>query len=261
MGPPGAWPILPVRTAPATMRQPPTKTRLMKLLAIETATDTCSAALWIDGELCERFEVAPQRQSELILPMMDALLAEAGLRPAQLDALAFGRGPGSFTGVRIATGVAQGVAFAAGLPVVGVSTLAALAQGHLGATGCRRVLAAYDARMGEVYWAACEADGEGVMRVSGEELVVPADGVPMPEGIDWQGVGSGWAAYGEALARRLGGRVMRIDAEARCHARDVARIGAIDFAAGRAVPAEQALPVYLRDRVAWKTQRPSEPRS
>ncbi len=191
MGPPGAWPTLPVRTAPATMRQPPTKTRLMKLLAIETATDTCSAALWIDGELCERFEVAPQRQSELILPMMDALLAEAGLRPAQLDALAFGRGPGSFTGVRIATGVAQGVAFAAGLPVVGVSTLAALAQGHLGATGCRRVLAAYDARMGEVYWAACEADGEGVMRVSGEELVVPGRRRPDARGDRLAGRGLG----------------------------------------------------------------------
>jgi tRNA threonylcarbamoyladenosine biosynthesis protein TsaB len=231
----------------------------MKLLAIETATDACSAALWNDGEVSERFELAPQRQSELILPMMDALLAEAGLRPAQLDALAFGRGPGSFTGVRIATGVVQGVAFAADLPVVPVSTLAALAQGHLRATGCRRVLAAYDARMGEVYWAVCEADDEGIMRAAGGELVVAADAVPVPEGRDWNGVGSGWSAYADALGRRLRGRVAHVDAEARCHAADVARIGASDFSAGRGVRAEQALPVYLRDQVAWKTAPPRQP--
>jgi tRNA threonylcarbamoyladenosine biosynthesis protein TsaB len=185
--------------------------------------------------------------------MMDALLAEAGLRPAQLDALAFGRGPGSFTGVRIAAGVAQGVAFAADLPVVGVSTLAALAQGHLRATGWARVLAAYDARMGEVYWAACEVDGDGIMRVVGNERVVPADDVPLPDGVDWHGVGSGWTAHAVALQRRLGGKVARIDGDAHCRARDVARIGASDFAAGCAMRAEQALPVYLRDRVAWKT--------
>lgn len=226
---------------------------MMKLLAIETATDCCSAALWVDGEVREHFEVAPQRQSELILPMMDALLAEAGLRPAQLDALAFGRGPGSFTGVRIAAGVVQGVAFAANLPVVGVSTLAALAQGHLRATGWARVLAAYDARMGEVYWAACEVDGDGIMRVVGNERVVPADDVPLPDGVDWHGVGSGWTAHAVALQRRLGGKVARIDGDAHCRARDVARIGASDFAAGCAMRAEQALPVYLRDRVAWKT--------
>jgi tRNA threonylcarbamoyladenosine biosynthesis protein TsaB len=225
----------------------------MKLLAIDTATDTCSAALWIDGEVRERFEIAPQRQSELILPMMDALLAEAGLRPAALDALAFGRGPGSFTGVRIATGVVQGVALAADLPVVLVSTLAALAQGHLRATGCRRVLAAYDARMGEVYWAACEADDEGIMRVVGDELVVPAHAVPLADGTGWHGAGSGWAVHAEVLGRRLDARVTQIDPEARCHAQDVARIGASDCGAGRAVPAERALPVYLRDRIAWKS--------
>jgi len=224
----------------------------MKLLAIETAAEACSAALYVDGGVCERFAIAPQRQSELILPMMDELLAEAGLRVTDLDALAFGRGPGSFTGVRIATGVVQGAAFAADIPVVPVSTLAALAQGHLRTTGHGRVLAAFDARMNEVYWAACTRDAAGVMRATGVERIVPPVDVPLPEGGDWHGVGSGWGAYSVVLLERLADRVTTIDADAQCHAQDIARIAAVDFAAGRAVPAAQALPVYLRDRVAWK---------
>jgi tRNA threonylcarbamoyladenosine biosynthesis protein TsaB len=224
----------------------------MRVLAIDTAAESCSAALYLDGEIRERFAIQPQRQSELILPMMDGLLAEAGLRVADLDALAFGRGPGSFTGVRIATGVAQGVAFAADIPVVPVSTLAALAQGHLRETGHARVLAAFDARMNEVYWAACVPDASGTMRVVGEELIVPPGEVPLPEGSEWHGVGSGWGTYAEVLRERLGDRVSAVRVDAQCRARDVARIAAVDFAAGRAVPAEQALPVYLRDQVAWK---------
>jgi tRNA threonylcarbamoyladenosine biosynthesis protein TsaB len=223
----------------------------MKLLAIETAAEACSAALYIDGDVRERFVVAPQRQSELILPMMDELLAEARLRVTDLDALAFGRGPGSFTGVRIATGVVQGAAFAADIPLVPVSTLAALAQGHLRATGHGRVLAAFDARMNELYWAASAADAAGVMRVIGEELIVPPGDVPLPEGAGWHGVGSGWGVYRAVLLERLGDRVTAVESDAQCHAQDVARIAVADFAAGRAVPAEQALPVYLRDKVAW----------
>jgi tRNA threonylcarbamoyladenosine biosynthesis protein TsaB len=223
----------------------------MNLLAIETAAEACSAALYIDGELRERFAVAPQRQSELILPMMDELLAEAGLCATDLDALAFGRGPGSFTGVRIATGVVQGAAFAADIPVVPVSTLAALAQGHLRTTGHARVLAAFDARMNEVYWAACTLDASGVMRAMGDELIVPPGEVPLSEGGDWHGVGSGWGAYRAVLLDRLGDCVTAVDPDAQCHARDIAQIAVADFTAGRAVPAEQALPVYLRDRVAW----------
>ena len=226
----------------------------MKLLAIETSAEACSAALYLDGEVSERFTVQPQRQSELILPMMDALLAEAGMKVADLDALAFGRGPGSFTGVRIATGVVQGAAFAADIPVVPVSTLAALAQGHLRETGHARTLAAFDARMNELYWAACAADAAGVMRVVGEERIVPPAAVPLPAGGDWHGVGSGWAAYAAVLAERLGDRVTVVNADAHCHAQDVAWIAVVDFAAGLAVPAERALPVYLRDQVAWKRQ-------
>jgi tRNA threonylcarbamoyladenosine biosynthesis protein TsaB len=224
----------------------------MKILAIDTSAEACSAALLINGEVRERFAVQPQRQSELILPMMDELLAEAGLRPVDLDALAFGRGPGSFTGVRIATGVAQGTAFAADLPVVPVSTLAALAQGHLRETGHGRVLAAFDARMNEVYWAACLVDDAGVMRCVGEELIVPPHDVPLPADGGWHGVGTGWGAYETVLVRRLGNLVTTGWADAQCRAQDVAAIAVVDLAAGLAVPAEQALPVYLRDQVAWK---------
>jgi tRNA threonylcarbamoyladenosine biosynthesis protein TsaB len=223
----------------------------VRLLAIDTSAEACSAALYLDGEVSERFTVQPQRQSELILPMMDELLAEAGLRVADLDALAFGRGPGSFTGVRIATGVVQGAAFAADIPVVPVSTLAALAQGHRRETGHPRVLAALDARMNEVYWAACAPDPSGLMRVVGDEMIVPPGDVPLPSGGGWHGVGSGWAAYASVLAARLADRVTAVHGAAHCRAQDIARIAAVDLAAGRAVPAEQALPVYLRDRVAW----------
>ena len=226
----------------------------MRLLAIDTAAESCSAALYLDGEIRERFAIQPQRQSELILPMMDGLLVEAGLRVADLDALAFGRGPGSFTGVRIATGVVQGAAFAADIPVVPVSTLVALAQGHLRETGHARVLAAFDARMSEVYWAACVPDASGTMRAIGDELIVPPAEVPLPDDGDWHGVGSGWGAYGAVIGGRLGDRVSRVRADAHCRAGDIARIAAVDFAAGHAVPAEQALPVYLRDQVAWKRQ-------
>ncbi|MES9846944.1 MAG: tRNA (adenosine(37)-N6)-threonylcarbamoyltransferase complex dimerization subunit type 1 TsaB, partial [Candidatus Thiodiazotropha sp.] len=171
----------------------------MKLIAIETAAEACSAALYLSGEVSIRYKIMPRGHSELILDMVDDLLRDAGLSPTALDAVAFGRGPGSFTGVRIATGVIQGIAFAADLPVVGVSTLAALAQRAYREKGERNLLAAFDARMGELYWAG--------YRVAEKELVVPAipeqvgsaQQVEMPDGGEWYGVGSGWGAYGEQL--------------------------------------------------------------
>lgn len=224
----------------------------LKLLAIDTTEAACSAALLVGGAVAERFEIAPRRHSELILPMMDGLLAEAGLRLGDLDALGVARGPGSFTGVRIAVSVVQGAAFGAGLPVVPVSSLQALAQGTAREHGAAAVLSALDARMGEVYWGAYRADPAGVMRpVITERVCAPQD-VPEPEPLDagWHAVGSGWAAYGEGLRARC--RVRLEDhGEAPVHARDVARLAAALFTEGVAVPAEQALPVYLRDEVAW----------
>ena len=221
----------------------------MKLLAIETATEACSAALYVDGHILQRAEVAPQKHSELILPMCDALLAEAGLARAALDALAFGRGPGSFTGVRIGTGVIQGMAFALDLPVVPISSLAALAQGAFRAHRAQAVLTAIDARMDEVYWGAFREEN-GLMRAVGTECVRAPEAVPVPSGDeDWFGAGTGWGAYERPLRGRLGERLKDCEADVFPVAQDVVTLAVADFNAGLAVAAEQALPVYLRDEV------------
>lgn len=225
----------------------------MKLLAIETATEACSAALYIDGEVREEHEFAPREHTRLLLGMIDKLLAEAELKPAHLDALAFGRGPGAFTGVRIATGVAQGIAYASELPVVPVSTLAALAQGGLREFGWTRVATAIDARMNEVYWAAYSANDAGLMVACSDELVCPPEQAPLLDGEGWHGIGSGWQTYAEVLSERQQGRVLDWQGEYLPHAQDVAVLAVDAFASGQAVTAREALPVYLRDQVV---QRP-----
>ena len=227
----------------------------MKLLAIETATEACSAAIWIDGAVQSRFEIAPRRHAELILPMCDSLMTEAGIVPAQLDVIAFGRGPGAFTGVRIAVGVAQGIAFASGLPVLSVSTLAALAQEVMSGTDYARVLAANDARMGEIYWGYYERDNEGCARRGGEERVGQPGCIEQPSAPGWFGAGSGWSAYRDILIARLGSRLYGFDSERLPRAEYVARLAAADYRAGLAVPPEQAQPIYLRDEVAKKNYR------
>ena len=224
----------------------------MKLLAIETATEACSAALYIDGEISECYEIAPRRHAELILSMMEQLLAEAELKPSQLDALAFGRGPGSFTGVRIATGVVQGAAFGAQLPVVPISTLAALAQRHYRMKGAHRILPAFDARMKEIYWAAYEVAADNLVTLVGAEQVATPEQVDLPAGEGWWGVGTGWAAYNEILMQRMGDRLTAVEGDLFCSAQDVARLAVRGYQAGEAVAAELALPVYLRDQVAKK---------
>ena len=174
----------------------------MKLLALDTATDACSAAVWVDGVVHERYELAPRRHAALILPMIEAVLAEAGLRPAQLDAVAFGRGPGAFTGVRIAVGIAQGIAFAADLPVVPVSTLAALALGVGRETGHARLAVALDARMSEVYWGTYVVTADDA-ELLGEERVCAPAAVTAPTGADWFGAGGGWRVHAAVLSRQL----------------------------------------------------------
>lgn len=223
----------------------------MKILAIETATEACSAAVYDDGRVFERYRLAPREHNRLILPMVEAVLAEAGLTLNQLDALAFGRGPGSFTGVRVATGVTQGIAFGAELPVAPVSTLAALALEALDETGLDTAYPCIDARMGEVYWAVYRRAGDGVELV-GEEAVLPATRVVFPEDSRGAGIGSGWGTYHAQLAERLDGRAGVVLAERFPRAGMIARLGAGEFGRGGAVVAERALPVYLRDNVAKK---------
>ncbi len=220
----------------------------MKLLAIETSTIACSAALLIGDRISERFELAPQRHADLLLPMIGELLAESGLTPAQLDGLAFGRGPGAFTGVRIAAGVAQGIACAADIPVAPVSTLAALAQGAIDASP--RVLAVMDARMSEIYWGAFTANPAGIMQPCGKERICAPDEAPLPDGPGWFGAGDGWGACGEPLRRRLGAALAGSDATRYPRARDVALLGREIARRGAMLSAEQAIPVYLRERVA-----------
>ncbi len=223
----------------------------MKLLAIDTATEACSAALAIDGDIHERFEIAANQHSKHILPMIDSLLAEAGLTPQDLNALAFGRGPGSFTGIRIATGVSQGIAFALDLPVVPVSNLAALAQDFFDNHPEDIAYVAADARMDEIYWGVYQRSSQGLAELLGNEAVIPAGQIEFPD-LSGVGIGTGWQPYSGILLSRLTHRVSRFEDNNLPHARAIAKLGLAGFKQGLAVPAEQALPVYLRDKVAKK---------
>lgn len=223
----------------------------MKLLAVDTATEACSAALYIDGEILERFELAPRTHTQLILPMIDSLMAEAELAPQDLDGLAFGRGPGSFTGVRIATGVIQGIALGLDLPVVPVSTLAALAQDYFGRAAEDVVFVGMDARMGEVFWGVYRKNDQGFAELFGAESVGAAENVVFPEEKGC-GVGSAWRTYREALCERLNDCLASIESDYLPKASAIALLGARGFTLDQAVPVEQAMPVYLRDKVAKK---------
>ncbi len=220
----------------------------MNLLAIETATDRLSLAVSVAGVVHERTLDAGQRHAELVLGEVDALLAAAGLRIGDLHGIAYGAGPGSFTGLRIGCGVAQGLAAARALPVVGVGTLAAIAE----AAPASRVVACLDARMGEVYHAAYEKQHGRLHEVIPPGLHRP-DAVPLPEGEGWSGCGAGFAAYRDALTLRHGSRLAAVDPAIFPSAAAVARLAAPRFAAGEGAAAATALPFYLRDRVALKT--------
>lgn len=218
----------------------------MKILALDSATESCSVALQLDDVILQRTQLAPREHAALLLPMVQELLAEAGLALAALDAIAFGRGPGSFTGVRIAAGVAQGLAFAAELPVIPLSTLAALAQGAWREHGAQQVAAAIDARMGEVYWGLYRAR-DGVMVLEGEEGVYGPEQVPVPAAAGYAGYGSGWATYGPVLAARCA--VTTYQGERFPQAVDLLPLAAAACRSGHAVDAALAQPVYLRDKV------------
>jgi len=220
----------------------------MRVLALETSTEYCSVALWLDGVVTGRCELVGQKHSELLMAMLDALLKEADVKLAQLDGIAFGMGPGSFTGVRIACGVAQGLAFGANLPVAGVCTLQALAE----ASGKPRVIAALDARMGEIYHAAYEKHGGAWMVVSEPCLCKPADAPQVP-GNDWFGAGSGFVVHGEVLNERYAGQLQGVDGSVVPQAAAIAVLGAAQFIQGHGADAAEALPLYLRDKVALKT--------
>ena len=220
----------------------------MNLLAIETATESCSVALWHRGEVLARSELAPRRHAELVLPMAESLLAEAGLSRRKLDGIAVGRGPGAFTGVRLAVSIAQGMALGLDLPVVPVSSLAALAwDAPLNGAS---ILATIDARMGEVYTAAFARDASGDLIALGLEHVGPANQLILPRAERWNVIGSGWATYRDALGACLPQAPVWADGACYPQAAAVVRLAAREFLAGHAVAPELALPIYLRDKVA-----------
>ena len=220
----------------------------MRLLALDTSTEACSVALWLDGDLRLRFQMTERSHAELVLPMVESLLAEAGLRLADLDGLAFGRGPGAFTGLRIASGVIQGLALGAGLPVVPVSSLAAVAEQVPAAAG-ETILVCNDARMGEVYWGTYRREPDGTMAAVIEEAVSVPDRVDADTSLPRHAAGNALARY-PVLAGRLESACLRLHQGLYPRADAVARLAVPGFAAGRAVPAEQALPTYVRDDVA-----------
>jgi len=217
----------------------------MRFAAFETSTEWCSVALWTDGEICAIEERAGNRHGELVLPMLERLAASAGSAIPALDAVAFGAGPGSFTGLRIACGVAQGIAFARGLPVIGVSTLEAMAE----ESGAARVVACLDARMHEVYYSALEKAAGRWREVIAAQCVAPAQ-APLPPGTGWTGCGNGFAAYGDVFR----GRFSTMQAEIHPSAVAIARLAAPRLAAGEGVDAALAAPVYLRDKVALTSE-------
>jgi tRNA threonylcarbamoyladenosine biosynthesis protein TsaB len=229
----------------------------MKILALDSSTELCSVALWLDGEMLVREELAGQRHSELLLPMVQELLTEAGLDLKALDGIAFGEGPGSFTGLRIGCGVAQGLAFGAGLPVAGVGaglpvagvcTLLALAE----ASGASRVIACLDARMGEVYHGVYE-------KIDGEWQTLIEPGLSSPQqapdvaGEQWAGCGNGFAAYGEILCDRYAGQLVEVMSAVLPHAAQIAVLSAVQFKRGLGMDAAEAAPLYIRNKVALKT--------
>jgi tRNA threonylcarbamoyladenosine biosynthesis protein TsaB len=223
----------------------------MNLLALDTATEACSVALAIDGRVLERYVEMERGHAERLLPMVEEVLAEAGIALGALDAIAFGRGPGGFTGVRLAASVVQGLAFGAGLGVVPVSNLAAVAQRAAELhPEARRVLVVNDARMREVYWAEFAAQGLVVPR-GAEQVTDPAavDVLPRDDGAAWVAAGRGLAVWPELGARcRAAGAIVLDTLLPR--AREILALASPVVAAGGALPPEQALPVYVRDRVA-----------
>lgn len=226
----------------------------MRILAIDTATEACSAALWNNGEICAHFELCPREHTQRILPVVQDILTQSAITLTALDALAFGRGPGSFTGVRIGIGIAQGLALGAGLPMIGVSTLATMAQGAFRKSGATHVLAAIDARMGEVYWAEYVRDEQGVWQGEESEAVLKPEAVKerlMNLSGEWVTVGTGWPAWPELAAGA--GHLTLADGEVLLpEAEDMLPIAAYLLEQGKTVAVENAEPKYLRNEVAWK---------
>ena len=222
----------------------------MKILAIDTSAEACSVAVSNDGDFFSRYETAPQQHAGLIMPMIEEVMQEAELKPTDLTGLAYGNGPGSFTGVRIAAGTIQGLALGLDLEVAGISTLQALAHRAWREHGYSNVIAALDARMQEVYVGSYRFDSEGLSECVIADAVCSPDAVAFPELDKWAGIGPGWLACEEALQVRFTERLTVCNGTLLPHALDVLKLAEQEFSEGRHKPAFEVMPVYLRDKVA-----------
>jgi tRNA threonylcarbamoyladenosine biosynthesis protein TsaB len=220
------------------------------ILAIDTTTDLCSAALSTGGEIYSRKVALPREHAQRLLGLIDVLMVEAGVTLKQLDAVAFGCGPGSFTGIRIATSIAQGLAFGAGVPVVPVSTLRAIAWVASQQFNAKKVMAALDARQHEVYWGLYKQDKTFLMKLHTQEGVYAPNAVPLPKLLpQWIGAGPGWRAYLGALTAHTQDKQLALYEDILPEAEAIVQLALVDFAQGLAIPADQAHPTYLRNRV------------
>jgi tRNA threonylcarbamoyladenosine biosynthesis protein TsaB len=225
---------------------------MAKILALDTSSEACSVALLNDQQVFELHELVPRQHTQKLLPMVDEVLNQASLELAELDGIAFGAGPGSFTGLRITAGVAQGLAFGADLPLFPISTLAALAQEAYRERQAESILATLDARMGEVYWGVYQLQG-GIMQASQAERVCAPEDVSIDADIsgDWFGIGSGWNLQ-QQMPSDIVALANTIAADRQPRACFIAELAAQDLIEGKGKTAEAAQPVYLRDEVAWK---------
>ncbi|MEQ1963555.1 tRNA (adenosine(37)-N6)-threonylcarbamoyltransferase complex dimerization subunit type 1 TsaB [Xenorhabdus khoisanae] len=224
----------------------------MRILAIDTATEACSVALWNEGVVEAQFEISPREHTQRILPMVRDVLSKGNLSLQQLNALAFGRGPGSFTGVRIGVGIAQGLALGAELPMLGVSSLKTMAQGAFRLKGATNVLVAIDARMGEIYWGQYSRNSQGEWQGDETEAVLkPEQAQTIMSSLsgEWAIAGTGWEAYPQLLDSHLTLVASEITLP---HAEDMLPLAIRMWEAGEATSVEHAEPVYLRNEVTWK---------
>lgn len=220
----------------------------MPYLALDTSTEYLSLAITTPDGIVGRDWLVGQKHAELTLPRLGELLADTQLTFSDIEGVAFGMGPGSFTGLRIGCGIAQGLAFAHDRPVVGICTLEALAEG----CAADKVLACLDARMNQIYTASYAREN-GIWKEIAAPTVCDPHDVPLPETDGWHGVGSGFAAYGPALVERLGNRLASTDSQSFPHAARILALALPRFAANQGVAAHEASLLYLRDKVALKT--------
>jgi len=220
-----------------------------KILGIETATDACSAALWLDGQITGRFEIAPRRHSELILPMVDSLLSEANAQLKDLDAIAFGAGPGGFMGVRIAAAIAQGLAFGVDLPLLPVSTMRIIAQVAYRQHAAEKVIAGWDARMNAIYWGAYQLDSNELMQPVAKDALNDPGEITAPEGEGWSTAGNAWQAYEGQLNPEFKDAIAQACDDVYPRSAALVELAQADLAVDNQISVFDVEPVYLRDQV------------